>query len=106
MVLFLYMSGDQLLDEDGLPKPYEMVKVLEKAVEEAEVQRDFFRELGALDDYGLQYRKAVENISLELALILGEEDSERLKRYLWNYDFESAYGLLDREWDRSVNQFF
>ncbi len=94
------------MDEDGLPKPYEMVSVLEKAVEQGEVQRDLFRELDALDEYGLQYRKAVERICLELVLFLGEEDAERLKRSLWDYDFDSAYQLLDKEWSRSVDQFF
>lgn len=100
------MSKGQLLDEDGLPRPYDMVEVLEDAVEEGEVRRDLFRELDALDGYGLQYREAVESISLELAFFLGAEDGERLKRYLRNYDFESAYQLLDEEWTGSVNQFF
>lgn len=103
MVYLAGMSEERLLDEQGLPRAYRMVEILEK-VEEWEVDRELFEELDAVDGYGVNYRAAVDSIKLELAVFLGKEKSERLQGFLMDRDFDAAYELLDEEWSSSVQE--
>lgn len=98
------MSEERLLDSYGLPRAYKMVEILEKVEEEGVVKRELFEELDAVDGYGVNYREAVESIMLELAVFLGKDASEQLKVFLMDRDFDSAYSLLDEEWESSVKE--
>lgn len=84
------MKEEELLDDFGIPKAYEMVRACERLVEEDRVGD------------GLEYYSISSMIREETTGYLLPDEAMQLQDYVLEQDFEEAYDFLDENWEESV----